>query len=47
MANARGLEHTVCTGLLAGVEVQEAANIAFDVGFVTALLEATGKQHLA
>ena len=47
MADLCGLQHTNGTGFLAWIEMQETADITFDIGLIAALFEAAGKQHFA
>ena len=39
------LQHTVGAGLFTRIQVQESADVAFDIGLVAALLETPCKQH--
>jgi hypothetical protein len=43
MVDPGRFQYTVCTGLFTGIEMQETANLALDIGFVAAFLEAPGK----
>ena len=47
LTGARRFQHTVGTGLLAGIQMQETADLALHIGLMAALLEAAGKEHLA
>jgi hypothetical protein len=47
MTRARGFHDAETAGLLAGVEMEEASNLAFHIGFVATLLEAAREQHFA